>query len=131
MLVILLYLNKSRNLQTPPNLSPPTGTYSMPSAPACAKRCTRPAFSGYLGLGSSASGSGCAFCYRTPWLCWPSAPRHRPAWRQCPCRWRRFPGQYPLAILGAAGEGDKQAVAAFTDGNRQVLGAHLYKFQKE
>ena len=42
-----------------------------------------------------------------------------------------FRVQYPLAILGAAGEGDKQAVAAFTDGNRQVLGAHLYKFQKE
>lgn len=95
MLVILLYLNKSRNLQTPPNLSPPTGTYSMPSAPACAKRCTRPAFSGYLGLGSSASGSGCASYCRVPWPCCPSAPRHRPSWRQYPCRWRRFPGPVP------------------------------------
>lgn len=42
-----------------------------------------------------------------------------------------FRGQYPLTILGAAGEGNKQPVAAFTDGNRQVLGAHLYEFQKE
>lgn len=42
-----------------------------------------------------------------------------------------FRVQYPLTILGTAGEGNKQPVAAFTDGNWQVLGAHLYKFQKE
>lgn len=42
-----------------------------------------------------------------------------------------FGGQHPLAIFGAAGEGHEQPVAALADGDRQVLGAHLYKFQKE
>ena len=42
-----------------------------------------------------------------------------------------FGVQHPLTVFGAAGEGHEQPVAAFTDGDRQVLGAHLYKFQKE
>ena len=67
----------------------------MPSVPACARRCSRPAFSGCRGRRRSASGSGCASCCRVPWPCWLSAPRHRQAWRQYPCRSNQFPGLAP------------------------------------
>ena len=42
-----------------------------------------------------------------------------------------FRVRHPLAMLGTAGEWDKQPVTAFADSDRQVLGTHLYKIQKE
>ena len=60
---IYIFLNNESKTS---QLISPNVTYSVPSVPACAKLCSRLAFSRYLAHGRSASGSGCASCCRVP-----------------------------------------------------------------
>lgn len=131
MLVILLYLNKSRNLQTPPNLSPQlvlTQCHLRLLAPSVV---LVPHFLVIWGSGAAHLVAVAHLIVEFLGLVALQLLGIGHLGGNILAGGAGFRVQYPLTILGTAGEGNKQPVAAFTDGNRQVLGAHLYKFQKE